>query len=219
MFDNSIFRKSSATVRMQNAKLRAENQFPDHTLMIVQPQHCRDMMKIPDVFRIDPLRLKDRKIQSYRNLLAGMASIDETPPQVISLQHQHDLNVNTPEQIGLKCCFITEVRNEDGSYLSKTCDQYAARYQAHCPTHSMAVSLQERRMYKGFASAEVNEDEFHLVDFGTKVHIKLPNHNKDGYCHQPMQVAYLSVHQNYHRIEKLLKEFGRFYRVGERYES
>ena len=216
MFDNSIFRNSSDTVRMQNAKLRAENQFPDHTLMIVQPQHCRDQMRIPDVFRIDPLRRSDRTIQSYRNLLAGTVSFEDLPPQVISLQHQHDLNVNTPEQCGLKCCFITEVRNEDGSYISKTCDEFAARFQAHCPKHSMAVSSQERKMYRGFASAETDSEDFHTIHFGTKVHIKLPNLNKEGFRSMPFEIAYQSVHRTYHRLEKLLREFGRYYRTGER---
>ena len=217
MFDNSVFKNSSDTVRMQNAKLRSENQFPDHTLMIVQPQHCRDMMKIPDVFRIDPIKRSDRKIQSYRNLLAGIASVDETTPQVISLHHENDLNVNSPTQIGLKCCFITEVRNEDGSYLSKTCDEFAARFQAHCPKHSMAVSPQERRMYSGFAASPEDEsDDFLLVNFGTKVQIKIPNLNKEGYRHTPFTVAYLSVHKTYHRLERLLEEFGRYYRIGER---
>ena len=216
MFDNSVFKRSTETVRMQNAKLRAENQFPDHTLMIVQPQHCRDMMRIPDVFRIDPLRRSDRKIQSYRNLLAGIAAVDESAPQVISLQHQNDLKVFSPMQIGLKCCFITEVRNEDGSYFSQTCDQFAARFQAHCPKHSMAVSIQERKMYSGFASADNDSDDFHDVHFGTKVQIKLPNLNKEGFRHQAFTVAYQSVHKTYHRIEEVLREFGRYHRVGER---
>ena len=216
MFDNTIFKRSSPAIRMQNAKLRSENQFPDHTLMIVQPQHCRDLMKIPDVFRIDPLKQPDRKIRAYRNLLAGMVSIDDTAPQVISLQHQNDLNVNSPDQIGLKCCFITEVRKEDGTYLSKTCDNYAARFQAHCPIHSMAVSIQERQMYRGFASNVENPEDFHVIKFGTKVQIKIPNLNKDGYQHYNLLVAYQSVHKSYHKLEKLLKEFGRYYRGGER---
>ena len=213
LFDNTIFKLKTDAISMQNAKMRSENQFPCNVLMMVAPQHQRDIMRIPDAFRIDPLRQKDRKVRAYRDLLAGIAQATGGHPTVISLQHQHDLNVNTPKKLGLKCCFITEVRNEDGSYESRTCNNYAARFQAHCPQHSMAVSIQERRLYKGFASNANTDEEFHVIPFGTSVHIKIPNLNKDGYRHVSFTVEYQSVHRTYHNMERLLRAFGRFYRL------
>ena len=212
LFDNRVFQVSSEMVSMQNAKIRNQNQFPDHMMMIVQPQHVRDSMRIPDVFRIDPVRQSDSRIQDYRNLLAGIALANGNAMQVVSLQHDRDSDVYSPEQIGLRCCFITEVRNDDGSYMSVTCSNFAARHQAHCPTHSMAVSLQERKMYEGFASKDA-EMSFNIIEFGTNVQIKIPNFNKDGFRHQPFEVEYQSVHRQYHSLEKLVRMFGRHYRL------
>ena len=212
LFDNKVFQTSSEMVSIQNAKIRNKNQFPDHMMMIAQPQHVRDSMRIPDVFRIDPVRQSNERIQDYRDLLAGMSLANDFAPQVVSLSHQRDPEAFSPKQIGLKCCFITEVRNDDGTYMSVTCSNFAARFQAHCPTHSMAVSLQERRMYEGFASTEA-ETSFSIVEFGTKVQIKIPNLNKNGFRHQPFEVEYQSVHRQYHNIENLVRMFGRHYRL------
>ena len=128
------------------------------------------------------------------------------------MQHEHDLSVYSTAQMGLKCCFITEVRNEDGTYTSTTCPNFAARYQAHCPLHSVAVSTQERQMYKGFASKQQNDNEFHIIKFGTKVQIKLPNLNQEGFRHIPFEIEYQSVHRSYHKLELAVRKFGRYYR-------
>ena len=63
LFDGSVFTQSTMKIRVQNAKLRQQNQITEYALMVVQPQHIRDAMKIPDVFRIDPVRQSNRKIQ------------------------------------------------------------------------------------------------------------------------------------------------------------
>ena len=172
--------------------------------------------RIPDAFRIDPIAQPDRKIRAYRELLAGIAQTGGGTPTVISLQHQHDLNVNSTKKLGLKCCFITEVRNEDGTTVASTCNKYAARYQAYCPQHQVAVSVTERRMYKGFAVEHADPMEFHRIRIGEGIKIKVPNLNEDGYRHVFCQVARQSVHQSYHNYEKLVRYFGRHYRQSAR---